>query len=952
MISRAFSNKKNVLLTILAVLCVACLLGASLFAPSKTGHALTDVASFKMATGASVRTDETRAIRFTSGIAKSDLADLQEDGANDVRVITMITPTDLLDEVDEFDADCGVEMKAVEFANAYGNLTAVEGNWDEAKEQFTVVGDGSGTHYIFRAVLYNVKVENSVRNFSARSYITVNDEIYDYTDYSEADNSRNIWNVANDHLSTLEEGDDGYANLAAIAKTHQVTVTSGLDGSKTETISVKHGDKLSNYMDELESVTAPIVGNTYFACFVDGEDVEFNGYVTEDIAVTAKYTTLQYGYDSTKGVYYVADNRGYTGDTVIIPATYTGANGTADVKYVANYAFMNNTKIEKVILDKNVIVVGRSAFNGCTSLTYVSMSGVEAVAYENHFAGYNQGYENVTSSTNTFLNAPIKTLIVAEDFVVQGQQFTSDSGRITRVYSTATTPGEWGKPLSSAGNPQYDRGENCILRTGENGGFINDYNETGKSPVYYYSEVYPSVQNNNYIFWHYDANGTPVVWDKYVDTQGVNYNYDADDDCYYITYSPNVTVENLVIPEKFDDGSHGEKYVRYVAMVKDPSAGEKGAFQGNTNLKSVVLPESVKSINGKAFNGCTNLSFVEMKGVKTLQNGETNRTYNVEQFNNAGLISGTELNSMYGAFCGYNFNGTASTIKIVVADGFKALNSAKDNFDNGQTIHLYGMGMTLMSESEDFGTFNYHYMNDEPTDASYAYWHYVNGVITDWEPLDMTDEQGIAYGWDKDRKTYYVANNQSYDKAVVRIPATFDDGVHGEKKVEYVGDYAFRSNTTITHVYLPDSVKIIGDRAFQSMSSLQYLSMTGVTEISTDNPTGYAGISSTGDRNNNTFQACTALTTLVVGESISIHDGQFTSGSATATVYSLRKTPEVWNVDRTANLKTRTNSNVILKAGIIYLSNEKPTEETHDLSYTYWHYDSNGDAVVWDLSAE
>ncbi len=441
------------------------------------------------------------------------------------------------------------------------------------------------------------------------------------------------------------------------------------------------------------------------------------------------------------------------------------------------------------------------------------------------------------------------------------------------------------------------------------------------------------------------------------DEQNVNYGYDADDDCYYVTYSPNVTATSITIPAKFNDEIHGEKDVKYVAMVKDANAGEKGAFQGNTYLQEVILPSTVVSINGSAFRQCTNLTYVEMPGVKQFQDNEANRNYATEQFTGT-QVTTVGLNSMYGAFCGYNFISGATEIDIIVADGFKAGNTTKYNIANGQTLNVYSLGKTAMSETESQGTYNFYYYNESPTDANYMYWHYVNDVITIWPALDMTDEQGVNYGFDAGRGTYYVSKNTTYSSAIVRIPATFNDGVHGEKAVEYIGDEAFKDNSSITHVYLPVSVNVIGDRAFQSCYSLQYISMTGVRYIKYDYPgTGYAGISTTDVRyNQNTFQGCNSLTTVVVGESIDIDSPQFgvynynnanrpAAQMNVAQVYSLRTTPETWNSDRTTNLIIRSSdsNNNLFKDGIIYYSEQQPT----DTNNTYWHYNNDGNVEVW-----
>lgn len=433
---------------------------------------------------------------------------------------------------------------------------------------------------------------------------------------------------------------------------------------------------------------------------------------------------ITYGYDETADVYYVAKNIELELETVVIPEKFDdGVHGEKTVKYVANSAFSGNAKIKKVILPESVIVVGNGAFHNCSSLTYLAMPGVKAVAYESHFAGYNQGYERVSPGKNTFLNSPITTLVVPTGFEVQGQQFTSESGRITRVYSLATKPSVW----------TGDRASNCVIRTEENGGFINTYEAPITSPIYYYSEEMPT--NPKYTFWHY-VDGEIVVWTEYgvgpllTDAQGVTYGYDATFDCYYVDENIELMNEIVVIPEKFNDGIHGEKQVKYVA---------DSAFYGNANLKKIILPESVEVIGKYAFNNCTSLTYVSMPGVTTVSM-ENNGPYG-KGYENI-TIGGT------GTFA----NAPIET--LIVPEGFDV---REPQFTNStETIRVYSLATTPAEWTGDRASnckirsgkkFNsafinvcdegkvspiYYYSSTQPSDTNYVYWHYVDGEIVVW----------------------------------------------------------------------------------------------------------------------------------------------------------------------------------------------------------------------------
>jgi len=177
-----------------------------------------EVESFVMHSGASVRMDDKRAIRFRTSILKADLETLQDMG--EVKVVTMIAPLDYINE-EPFEKDSAFDKKEVVFSETNGNLTAVQGKWNSATNQWDILvnseDDPDYDSYVFMACLYNVLDDNLLRQFAARSYISVNGEVYDYTDYNEKDNARSIGYVANRTLTYVDDlQDEERDNLLAL----------------------------------------------------------------------------------------------------------------------------------------------------------------------------------------------------------------------------------------------------------------------------------------------------------------------------------------------------------------------------------------------------------------------------------------------------------------------------------------------------------------------------------------------------------------------------------------------------------------------------------------------------------------------------------------------------------------------------------------------------------------
>ena len=731
MISKNIKTKLILLLSLLFVICSF----AVGMVNNNTAFALTDIESFKMSNGAQVRLDDQRALRFTTSILKTDLQTIKGEN-NDIAVVTMILPTDTLEgrsfvaeDNIEVDPENGVKMKSIVFSDKFEtpNLTAIEAVWDEDSEEWKVKNDGTGTHYIFRACLYDIKLENTVRNFSARSYLTVNGEVYDYTEYSEVNNSRNIWDIAHNFLDLYEEGTVEHDNLSAIASTKEVTVTSNYDANKSVTIDVKTGDKLSNYLDKLTDVKANVVGSAYFDSIVDANNVEvnFDAPVVAPLELTAKFSTITYGYDAKANCYYVGDNTAFKGDTVIIPEKYNdGTHSELDVKYVADLAFNRNANIKKVILPDTVEVIGHVAFHICTSLEYVAMPGVMDVSEgaATWFASRYTKYENVSQGNNKFKNTALKVLIVGSTFKVQDNQFWSETASgITRVYSTSTTPSS----LTTT--------TNININEYKQGLFIYDHESEGlSSPIYFYSENKPT--DTSYRFWHY-VDGVPTVWTEYavepdlIDDQGVSYRYDKTNDCYYVAAnsiwnidgtsrdaSLTLNVESIVIPEKYNDGVNGEKKVEYVA---------NHAFRGNTYIKKVILPSSVVALGQYAFMDAKSLNYIAMPGVVEIDynGGPTYTKYSLTKGNMT--FRNAPLNT------------------IIVSENFYADSNqfgTNGNYTGGSTgiANVYCMSKTVgtcnIAATNNVMIKAIHYLSDEePTDTANSYWRYVGNVPTIWE---------------------------------------------------------------------------------------------------------------------------------------------------------------------------------------------------------------------------
>lgn len=127
--------------------------------------------------------------------------------------------------------------------------------------------------------------------------------------------------------------------------------------------------------------------------------------------------------------------------------------------------------------------------------------------------------------------------------------------------------------------------------------------------------------------------------------------------------------------------------------------------------------------------------------------------------------------------------------------------------------------------------------------------------------------QGVKYGYDAANKVYYVDNNKDLNVAEVTVLPAYNDGTNGEHEVKYLAAEAFRENTSIKKIILPTSVDSLEGNVFWDCANLEYISMTGITNLDYASPYG-------GKRNNN-FRNCFKLKVVITSTAFSSNVGQF-----------------------------------------------------------------------------
>ena len=572
---------------------------------------------------------------------------------------------------------------------------------------------------------------------------------------------------------------------------------------------------------------------------------------------------VNYLFDEAKNVYYIASYTGKNPEMKVLGEYNDGEHGVKPVGYVKNSAFIDNSVITKVVFPESVKRLEGSVFQGCLNLEYVSMTGVEELTLENLS---NSGiYGDEVFSTNNFLNCgKLKVVIVGKKFKITNNHFirTDDSltAGLADIYMSGTKA-----ECEFTYNPA-------------------DRNELLSGVVYYQGDLSRCQE------WKFNADGTISTSAKshnYVDnkcvncgdyeTHGVSYLYNESKGAYYVSGYIGSSAEVTVLA-KYDDGTHGEKAVKYVGFE---------AFKDNAIITKVILPSSVDSLEGSAFLGCTNLEYVSMTGVKTMnwasvynnQNGDNNfRNCNKLKY----VIIGSELSSN----CG-QFNSEAVPDPKIL-----------EFFVNGTE------GKPNLEGNNALWTGNVYYKVDDNATVKCLQWKYGAGgeIVKGASSHDYVDGKcslcgayntmGVAYGYDSGNNAYYVADNRSLNLSEVTILEKYNDGTNGEASVIYVQLYAFHNNTSITKITLPESVTELDGSVFMGCTNLKYVSMTGVKTLNySESVTRPYSVTVDGNTfstryGNNNFYNCVSLETVIVSNAFSTNVSQFGTniGSAVAVV--------------------------------------------------------------------
>ena len=275
-----------------------------------------------------------------------------------------------------------------------------------------------------------------------------------------------------------------------------------------------------------------------------------------------------------------SDSHAISGN-VVIPASVSYEGITYSVTSIGESAFEGCSSLTSVTIPNSVTSIGKKAFDGCSGLTSVILNSNAIVS---------QGYGWDSSIANIF-GSQVKEYIIGESVTSIGQSAFHNCSGLTSVTI--------GNSVTSIGNYAF---YGCSSLTSVT--IPNSVTSIGGAAFYGCNSLTSPVYNAHvFAFMPSSYSGAYTILEGIeAIAGGAFYN------CSSLT---SVTIPNSVT--SIGDGAFYD--CSSLASIEIPnsvtSIGE-GAFAGCSSLTSVMIPNSVTSIGYEAFMGCSSLASIEI----------------------------------------------------------------------------------------------------------------------------------------------------------------------------------------------------------------------------------------------------------------------------------------------------------------------------------------------------
>ena len=339
------------------------------------------------------------------------------------------------------------------------------------------------------------------------------------------------------------------------------------------------------------------------------------------------------------------------------------------------------------------------------------------------------------------------------------------------------------------------------------------------------------------------------------------------------------------------------------------SIGED-AFYNCSSLTSIEIPDSVTSIGYEAFSGCSSLTEITLPFVGATKDGTRNTRFG---YIFGALQDGNDYDYSY---------YVPSSLKTVIITGGTSIGDEAFYNCSGLTSITIPDSVTSIESRAFRGCSSLTSIVVPDSVTSIGYQAFAKTNLTSIVIPDSVTSIG------------YQAFGSCTNLTSIVIPDS----------VTSIGYQAFGNCTNLTSIVIPDSVTSIGEGAFQYCSSLTSIvisdSVTSIGDYAFYNCSSLTSVvipDSVTSIGEGAFRYCSSLTSITIPDSVtSIGERAFYNCSSLTSVY-YQGTESDW-----AQISISSYNTNLTNATRYYYSETEPTTTGN-----YWHYDENGNVVVW-----